>query len=95
VIKIEEDDEIVNDEQLEAIAVSTITEYESDSELINELNILKNRCEQFNDVKQTISSMNDLIKEEVDSNCFLINYFFYNFNQKNKLIRYSMILAQS
>ena len=75
-ITIEEDDEIVNDEQLEAIAVSTITEYESDSELINELNILKNRCEQFNDVKQTIRSMNDLIKEEVDSNFFLFNYFF-------------------
>ena len=51
-VTIEEDEEKVNDEQLEAIAVSTITEYESDSELINELNILKNRCEQFNDVKQ-------------------------------------------
>ena len=73
-VTIEEDEEKVNDEQLEAIAVSTITEYESDSELINELNILKNRCEQFNDVKQTIRSMNDLIKEEVDSNFFLINY---------------------
>jgi hypothetical protein len=49
--------------------VSTITEYESDDTetMKNELKILKNRLDQFNDVKQTIRSMNDLIKEEVIS----------------------------
>jgi prefoldin subunit 5 len=63
----------VKDNELEQIAVEAITDTNENkkqikiyiSELKSEIKALVQRCDQFNDVKQTIKSMNDLIREEV------------------------------
>lgn len=63
----------VKDNELEQIAVEAITDTNENkkhvkaylNELKAEIRTLTQRCDQFNDVKQTIKSMNDLIREEV------------------------------
>ena len=80
------------DEQLEAIAIAAITEPLEEialnekeriklkthlNDLKSQLKTLSDRCEQFNDVKQSIRSVNDYIKEEVSIN---FNYYYYYLN---------------